>query len=412
MTPDGWRAVKLGDVMTTTVGGGTPSRSNSDYWDGSIPWATVKDFGPRVLHETQEHITEEGLHNSASNLVPANTVVLATRMNVGAVFRAGIPIAINQDLRALIPARPLSADYLYYFLEANGSTLSRLSTGTTVKGLRVNTLRSLLLPLPPLPEQLKIAAILSSLDDAIEKTQAVIDQVQVVKRGLMQQLFTRGLPGRHTRFKQTEIGEIPAEWGLVSLGDIGRWSSGGTPSKKEPRYWAGSIPWVSPKDMKVARLGDAIDHVSDAAIGNGARMTPRDSILIVVRGMILAHTFPVALTLTDVAFNQDMKALVADGTFAPEFLLYWFEDQQARILGLVDTSSHGTKRLPMSKLFAKQVPCPQRDEQEKIAQLLHSHDSYRMAVLAKQAGLVTVKSALMSVLLTGEFRVTPDAEPA
>ena len=128
--------------------------------------------------------------------------------------------------------------------------------------------------------------------------------------------------------------------------------------------------------------------------------------------MILAHTFPVALTLTDVAFNQDMKALVADGTFAPEFLLYWFEDQQARILGLVDTSSHGTKRLPMSKLFAKQVPCPQRDEQEKIAQLLHSHDSYRMAVLAKQAGLVTVKSALMSVLLTGEFRVTPDAEPA
>ena len=68
--------------------------------------------------------------------------------------------------------------------------------------------------MPPLPEQRKIAAILSSVDDAIEKTQAVIDQVQVVKRGLMQELLTRGLPGRHTRFKQTEIGEVPEEWDL------------------------------------------------------------------------------------------------------------------------------------------------------------------------------------------------------
>ena len=76
------------------------------------------------------------------------------------------------------------------------------------------------LSLPPLSEQRKIAAILSSVDDAIEKTQAVIDQVQVVKRGLMQELLTRGLPGRHTRFKQTAIGEIPASWCAVPLSDV------------------------------------------------------------------------------------------------------------------------------------------------------------------------------------------------
>ena len=73
---------------------------------------------------------------------------------------------------------------------------------------------------PRLPEQRKITAILSSVDDAIEKTQAVIDQVQVVKRGLMQELFTRGLPGRHTRFKQTETGEIPEDWDFLSLVDL------------------------------------------------------------------------------------------------------------------------------------------------------------------------------------------------
>ena len=220
MAPEGWKTTNLGDAITTTVGGGTPSRSHPDYWGGAIPWATVKDFGPRVLVETQEHITEEGLRNSACYLVPANTVVVATRMNVGAVFRSGIPIAINQDLRALVPGSTLSADYLFYYLQANANALSRSATGTTVKGLRINSLKSLPLQLPPLPEQHKITAILSSVDDAIEKTQAVIDQVKVVKRGLMQELLTRGLPGRHTRFRQTEIGNIPVEWDVCELSDL------------------------------------------------------------------------------------------------------------------------------------------------------------------------------------------------
>ena len=220
MAPEGWKTTNLGDVITTTVGGGTPSRSHPDYWGGAIPWATVKDFEPRVLVETQERITEEGLRNSASHLVPANTVVVATRMNVGAVFRSGIPIAINQDLRALVPGSTLSTDYLFYYLQANANALGRLATGTTVKGLRINTLRSMPLQLPPLPEQRKITAILSSVDDAIETTQAVINRVQVVKQGLIQELLTRGMPGRHVRFKQTEIGEIPEGWATTRIIDV------------------------------------------------------------------------------------------------------------------------------------------------------------------------------------------------
>ena len=406
MTPD-WSLVRLSEMADLRAAKIIPSEGDTR------PYVALEHLAqgrPTVLGWSRA-----GTATSAKTVFRKGDVLFGKlRPNLRKAAAAPFDGLCSTDILPLFGKDGMDAGYLLQLAQWHRLQRHAVATSSGTKMPRTSwqQLGEFTFSLPPLPHQRKIAAILSSVDDAIEKTRAVIDQVQVVKRGQMQELLTRGLPGRHTRFKQTEIGEIPAEWGLVSLGDIGRWSSGGTPSKKEPRYWAGSIPWVSPKDMKVARLGDAIDHVSDAAIGNGARMTPRDSILIVVRGMILAHTFPVALTLTDVAFNQDMKALVADGTLAPEFLLYWFEDQQARILGLVDTSSHGTKRLPMSKLFAKQVPCPQRDEQEKITQLLHSHDSYRMAVLAEQAGLVTVKSALMSVLLTGEFRVTPDAEPA
>ena len=93
-----------------------------------------------------------------------------------------------------------------------------MSQGSTFAAVNKADLAGLRIPLPPLREQRKIAAILSSVDDAIEKTQAVIDQVQVVKRGLMQELLTRGLPERHTEFKQTEIGRLPAEWEVVELG--------------------------------------------------------------------------------------------------------------------------------------------------------------------------------------------------
>ena len=337
-------------------------------------------------------------------------------IGVPAIVReAVVDLICGYHLAILRPLKSaLEGEYLNYALRTGNAKrqFQMYANGITRFGLRGTDIKRVGIPLPPLPEQRKIAAILSSVDDAIEKTQAVIDQVQVVKRGLMQELLTRGLPGRHTRFKQTEIGEIPEEWALVPLSDVGSWSSGGTPSKKEPRYWTGSIPWVSPKDMKQARVADAIDHVSIGAIGNGTRLTPKGSILLVVRGMILAHTFPVALALTDVAFNQDIKALVPSEHYVSEFLLYWLESQQRRILNLVDTSSHGTKRLPTQKLFAELVPRPQRDEQEKIVQVLSSQDSYRKLAVVERSGMTTVKSALMSVLLTGEIRVTPDPEVA
>ena len=106
-------------------------------------------------------------------------------------------------------------------------------TGRQCSKLESADLGELPIPLPPLPEQRKIAAILSSVDDAIEASQAVIDQLQVVKKAMMAELLTKGLPGRHKKFKQTEIGEVPEEW---SFGDVGEVAS---LAETDPRQGAG-----------------------------------------------------------------------------------------------------------------------------------------------------------------------------
>ena len=176
------------------------------------------------------------------------------------------------------------------------------------------------------------------------------------------------------QYKQTEVGLIPADWTLRPLGIIGKWFSGGTPTMSIEEYWSGDIPWVSPKDMKVPRLHDSIDHITPQAVADGARLLPSGAILIVIRGMILAHSVPVARAERTLAFNQDIKAVVAGNGVDSNFLLYWLTANEQRLRSLTTESTHGTKRLPTAMLFRESVTCPPMLEQEVIAEALGDAD--------------------------------------
>ena len=152
-------------------------------------------------------------------------------------------------------------------------------------------------------------------------------------------LSTREVP---VGYKLTENGLIPESWDLQPLGLIGQWFSGGTPSMANEAYWLGDIPWVSPKDMKTLRLYDSIDHISTKALSDGARLLPTGTILMVIRGMILAHSFPVARAERPLAFNQDIKAVVTRDGFDSRFFLYWLVGNTQKIRALTTESTHGT----------------------------------------------------------------------
>ncbi|HHY6977583.1 TPA: restriction endonuclease subunit S [Yersinia enterocolitica] len=160
--------------------------------------------------------------------------------------------------------------------------------------------------------------------------------------------------------------ELPKGWEWVRLGDIGTISGGGTPSKNNEEYWSGDIPWISPKDMKVDYISTAELNISELAVANSSvRIIPNNSILFVVRGMILAHTFPVAINQREVTINQDMKS-ISSQLFNMDFLLYLMKGMSHQILGLVDRSSHGTCKLVSEKLFSLQIPLPPLSEQSRI----------------------------------------------
>lgn len=164
------------------------------------------------------------------------------------------------------------------------------------------------------------------------------------------------------------------EWEETSLGECTNWASGGTPSKKNASFWVGDIPWVSAKDMKKFRLFDAQDQISTSAIGRGGKITPKGSILLLVRGMTLHNDVPICVTEREMAFNQDLKAIRPKGRLDGNYLAYWLLAKKPDLLATVDQAGHGTGRLVTDRLKEMRISIPPLSEQKRIAHILGTLD--------------------------------------
>ena len=180
--------VKLGNYITIK-GGGTPNKAIEAYWNGKIPWMSVKDLKGTIVKSTINTITPIGLANSAANLIKKDSLIIATRMAVGKVVYAGLDTAINQDLKAITVSPGLYHKYLFYQLKSKRDYFERNSKGATVKGIKLDVLRDLVILLPPLEEQKKIAAILDAADDYRQKTKALIDKYDQLTQSLFLDMF-------------------------------------------------------------------------------------------------------------------------------------------------------------------------------------------------------------------------------
>lgn len=231
-----WPTIALGDAVTFK-GGGTPSRDNPAYWGGRISWATVKDFNSgAVLRSTQESITEDGLRSSASNLIPAGTVIIPTRMALGKAVISEADVAINQDLKAVFPRSNVEPRFLLWYFIANRSRIEAMGKGATVKGVTLDQLRKLELPLPPRSEQRRIAAILDKADALSAKRREAIAKLDQLLQSVFLELF--GDPVAN-----------PKGWVFQTLGSlVARKTNNGAYYPAEQYLSSGGVPMVHMSD--------------------------------------------------------------------------------------------------------------------------------------------------------------------
>ncbi len=413
--------------------GHTPSRTEPDYWEAcDIPWFTLADVWQlrddrRIyLSETKERISSTGLANSAAELLPAGTVVFSRTASIGFSGIMPQPMTTTQDFWNWIPGPGLSPEFLLYQFRAMKQEFARLTMGSTHKTIYQPDAARLAICVPPSSEQQAIADFLNretkKIDALVEKKRTLMERLKEKRTALISRTVTRGLPPEaaraagldpHPKLKPSGVdwlGKVPEHWEVKPLGRLVRFTGGGTPDKSKPEYWEGDIPWVSPKDMKQMRIADVPDHLTPEGLANSpTKLLPVNSVLIVVRGMILAHSFPVAITDVPVTINQDMKAISVGKHLDAEFMLWVLTGIAPVFVSLADESAHGTRKLESEVIARVCVGIPPRSEQIAIADFIQ-RETTRLDVMVEKVKtaierLQEYRAALITAALTGKIDV-------
>jgi len=247
-----WRRSALGELSRTTSGG-TPSRKRKDYYDGAIPWVKSGELNDDYIDETGEHITEDGLKNSSAKLFPAGTLLIALYgATVGKTSILRIEASTNQAVCGITPGSELDTEYLRYHLVYLRPQLLSHRYGGAQPNISQQVIRNLEVDYPPLPEQKKIAHILSTVQRAVEAQERIIQTTAELKKALMHKLFTEGL--RNEPQKQTEIGPIPESWELVRCEDVCEVISVGIVVRPSNYYVPDGVPAFRSQNVREDRI--------------------------------------------------------------------------------------------------------------------------------------------------------------
>lgn len=390
--PDGWAQTTLG-AIAILGGGTTPSRAKAKYWEcGTVPWATPSDItalplGSTYIERTELMVSQSALRECSLPLNPPNTVFMTSRASIGFAAINTAPMATNQGFITFTPNSASDARFIYYWLLAHRDFLVSAAGGSTFKELSRGTAKRLPITIPPLEEQIQIAGILQSVDDVIAANFRVLNQAENARQAIL-----------HASFGDSG-------WNRVPLSELGSWQSGGTPSKADESYWGGEIPWICPRDMKVPVLSASETTVTQAAISDGLKVIPKGTLLMVVRGMILAKAIPTAITAAAASFNQDIKAFKPIKNVDARFIGLCVQHQERELLKLVNTATHGTKKLDSATIGNIQIPLPGLEDQCALVETVSQLDQAIVACGAQHIRLSALKRGLAAELLSGRKRV-------
>lgn len=394
--PSDWRVMRFSEVITEIYGGGTPDKTNADYWDGGIYWASVKDLVSFNPTSTQDRISAEGLKNSSAKIVKSGTLIFCTRMAVGVARVYDVDVAINQDLKAIVPNSLCSRDFLFYWFENQKKSIEGLATGTTVKGVRQSMLLNMEIILPPLAEQQRISEILTSVDDSIRATEAVIAQAERVKRGLMEDLLTGGLGSA-----AIARGEVPEGWKSCNLADLSLLQRGkfSARPRNDPKFYGGEIPFLQTGD--VSNSLKYVSSYSQTLNGEGLKVSKLFSAGKILMS-IAANVGDVAILTFDAAMPDSVVAISPFDGVNRDFLFHLLGAKKKELEAIATQNAQAN--LNLDKLNKFGVVVPQEDRQAKIAAALNSIDDQIASNQATAVQQLQVKRGLMDDLLTGRVR--------
>ncbi|WRA00211.1 restriction endonuclease subunit S [Helicobacter pylori] len=371
MLPSNWQRVRLGDVAEI-IGGGTPSTQITSFWNGSINWFTPTEIGiTKYVHKSQRTITPLGLKKSSAKLLPIGTILLTSRASIGDCAILKVVATTNQGFQSLIPLEKINNEFLYYLMLTLKNKLLKLASGSTFLEVSPNKIKNLLIPLPPLNEQIAIANILSDVDHYLYSLDALILKKESVKKALSFELLSQRK--RLKGFNQA--------WQRVRLGDIANYLTSNLSAEQITQQ--GKIKVYDVNNFigytNTTFISDKpyISIVKDGSVGRVRILPPKTNIL------------------------STMGALVANHKTTTEFLFYLLSNFDFKNF----TSGSIIPHIYFKDYKEKTIFLPPLNEQIAIANILSTLDNEIASLKNKKRQFENIKKALNHDLMSAKIRV-------
>ncbi|MBU2632865.1 restriction endonuclease subunit S [Patescibacteria group bacterium] len=387
-----WTVKRLDEVATVTMGQSPPSSSYNSEGIG-VPFFQGKPQNVDNLGVAlpQQHTTEP------TKVVTVGTALMTVRAPVGDIFTSPMDVCIGRGLGGVRAIEGVSQEYLNYHLQFSSQQFHYLSQGSTFSAIKSSDLKGAQISIPELKVQQKIASILSSIDEDIQKTDQIIQKTEKLKQGLMSELLTKGIG--HKKFKKTKLGEIPEEWEVVSVGQICECI---VPGRNKPKFFDGEIPWITIPNIKSSRINydNFTKYVSRQELKRcGNKVIPINSVIMSCVGEFGI----VSKTDREIVINQQLHAFLPSEVIDSNFLMYSLINQKNYMENLATKTS-----VPyLNKTNCNSIPIakPTIEEQRKIAQVFLEVDGKIGEEFNKKTKLELLKKGLMQDIFSQKVEV-------
>lgn len=404
--PKGWKVLSVRD-FTTVKSGGTPSTFIKEYWDGGdTPWINSGEVQDKKITKPSKYITKKGLQNSAAKLFPKNTIVMAlTGVTTGKVGLLTFESSTNQSISGIFPSVNHDQEFLFYSLIYLRDQILKHSTGSAQPHINQKIVESIVVPLPPLPEQQKISTFLSRIDDCIDKTDKIIEKTDLLKKTLIQILTTKGIGSR--KFKTVNIGkrflnmEIPEKWSIKNFRNVLTVQDNYIDLIDSEKYTR----------ITVKRRHEGVilrDIVYGKQILTKNQYKVRAGDFIISRRQIVHNACGLIPSEFNNAVVSNEYSLFSGSDELDIRYMDWFSQSNLFKQTIIIT----TQGVDIEKYIFLldewqdlKMPLPTREEQKRIVTILSNIDNKLAEHIKYRNQLANLKNGLMQKLLTGQIQV-------
>ena len=390
-----WKEYKYTD-LATIIGGGTPKTSVPEYWNGEIPWLSVKDFVSvaKYVYSSEKHISELGLLNSCTKLLEKNDIIISARGTVGAVAMIPCPMCFNQSCFGLRGNGIVDKNFLYYLTRTKIDELKQSAHGSVFDTITKETFDNLLCLVPPLQLQQKIGKFLSSLDSKIEINQRINDNLEQQAQALFKSWFVNFEPFKNGQFVDSELGKIPKGWKVGYLSEIADIIMGQSPNGSTYNENGEGIIFYQGR----AEFGTRFPSIR-LFTTNPTRIAPANSILISVR----APVGDINITHKECCIGRGLASAVSR-TNKSAFLLYTLFSLKS---DLDRFNAEGTVfgSINRKALETLKILIPTNDIISKFEAIVASMDQQILILHIESENLKILRDTLLPKLMSGERSV-------